>query len=398
MIHLRLDPLLRGDDKIKPYKIIFIIFVLWRILLFIPLIIAQFFPVNKINHYVFLSYYEKLPPFFSNILVNTWANFDGVHYLNIALNGYTDNLRFFPLYPLLIKSMLFLFGQSSYVAAYIIGFIINHLFLLFGLLILYKLLRLFYNEKISFSTVILLLIFPFSFFFTSIYTESLFLLLTVSTLYLAQKQKWFLTSLVAMLLPITRPIGLIIIPTLITEFFIQYKLNKTKFKKQRLLFLLLLPLGYFFYMIFNYIKTGRFLYFIESQGSLFNGRSVDSIILFPQTLYRYLKILFSVPIHNHDWQIALIEVISFFFAVVMLYILHKKKVRITYLVFSFFGVLIPASTGTFSGLPRYLIVLFPLFLGLALIQNKKIKYLYIIFSVILTIVSLIWFSRGYYVS
>lgn len=161
---------------------------------------------------------------------------------------------------------------------------------------------------------------------------------------------------------------------------------------------MMLPLGLISYSIFNYYKWGNFIYFIQSQGELANSRAIDTIILFPQTVIRYVKIISSIPIYQYEWWIALLEITTFLFIGSLIYVGWRQKIRFSYLIFMILGFLIPVLSGTFSGLPRYVIVLFPIFIALALIKNKLFKWSYMLISPILLFILLMFFSRGYFIA
>jgi len=157
-------------------------------------------------------------------------------------------------------------------------------------------------------------------------------------------------------------------------------------------------LGLVAYSLFNLRKWGDALYFVHAHAELANGRSVNKIILFLQTIFRYLKILQSLPLHQYEWWIAFLELSLFIFVTVFLYITWKKKIHTSYLIFSVLAFLLPTSSGTFSGLPRYILPLFPIYIVLALSKNKIFKHLYICASIILQFVLLMFFSKGYFVA
>src|SRR3990170_8020324 len=82
---------------------IVILFVIWRILLFLiafisPAVIPQF--GARFPYYQERLIASGLPHF-----IWSFGNFDGVHYLGIAQHGYIYQFTqvFFPLYPILIK-------------------------------------------------------------------------------------------------------------------------------------------------------------------------------------------------------------------------------------------------------------------------------------------------------
>lgn len=372
-------------------------FAAWRVFLFIPLFISQIFLKIRSGfdyttplHYI--SFYNPI----SHFLLYPWANFDGVYYLIIAGSGYTvDNAGFFPLFPLLINITSSIFGmvQAFDLRQYFMVLALVSIFFLLSLITIYKLIKLDYKNNVAMPAIVFMLLFPTSFFFATIYSESLFFLLLVLSFYFARKGNWFLSSISAMLLTATRFVGIAIIPALLFEFFVQ---NKTLFSK-KIIPLVLMPVGILYYAWLNYVAWGNPLHFIEAQGKLFNNRSVDHIVLFPQTIFRYFKILTSVSI-SFEWWIALLEISAFIFVSIMLYIAWKKKVRISYLIFSILAFLIPTQTGTFSGLPRYSLVLFPIFIALALIKNKWIKIVYSVIAVVLLFILFMFFSKGYYVA
>lgn len=341
-------------------------FVFWRILLFIVAFFASYF-ISIRTGYLFVNY---------------WGNFDGVHYLSIAQNGYVNQAVFFPLFPVLIKILSL--GRWYFGAA----ILISNLAFLFSLYYLYKLLCLDYKKEKAWEVVTILLLFPTSFFFGAVYAESLFLLFLVLSFYLARRRKWLLAAISASLLVATRVVGIFIIPALIYEYWVQNK----KFNPS----LLLTSAFLFAYSMFNYFRWGDFLYFIHAHGELANGRSTTSVVLFPQTIYRYAKILFSVPV-SYEWFIALLELSVFILVCYLLYLAWKNKVRVSYLIFSILAFLLPASSGTFSGLPRYVLILFPIFVAVGFL-DAKIKRVWKIISMVLLIVLTMFFVRGYFVA
>lgn len=204
---------------------------------------------------------------------------------------------------------------------------------------------------------------------------------------------WFLSVICATLLTATRFVGIAILPALLFEF-----VKNEKLQIKKILLFLIVPLGLVLYSLFNLYKWNNLLYFIQAQGELGNNRSVTQIVLFPQTIFRYWKILTTVSVSSYDWIIALLELGSFIFAGLLLYFAWKKKIRTSYLIFAAVNFAITISTGTFSALPRYVLTIFPIFITLALIENRIFKFAYIIFSPILLFILLMLFSRGYFVA
>lgn len=378
-------------------RLLFIFFLSWRLFLFLPLFLGYFFISYQTgSSYTNLWHFTK--PYFpvDNFFLFPWANFDGVHYLSIAGGGYQPdgtNSRFFPLFPLLINFVSRVFGRGETFGAiqFFSGLFLANLFFFLSLFVFYKLLRLDYPQKIVRLAVIFLLIFPTSFYFAGIYSESLFLFLALSSFYFARKGNWFWAGFFGMLLSATRVVGIIIFPVLLYEFFLQ---KKTK----NFYPLLLVPLGLIFYSLFNLRQFGDAFSFLNNQEQVANARSVGAIVFPLQTIFRYFKILTTLSVSQFEWWIALLEISTFIFVGFLLYLGFQKKVRLSYLLFAVLGFLPGVLSGTFSALPRYVLVLFPLFLILALIKNKKAQVLYVIISLTLLILLLMFFSRGYFIA
>ena len=372
--------------------------------MFIPLIFGRLLIQYRSGFaYTSIAHFTESHNLILHFLLSPWANFDGVHYLTIAGNGYTNNGAFFPLFPLTIYLLTSLFGaiQAFSPIQYFSSLFLSNVYFFLALLVFYKLVKLDYKEHIVFRTIFFLLIFPTSFFFVSIYTESLFLLLSLLSFYFVRKGNYWIAGLLGALLTATKFVGIAILPALILEFLIREKIVNLKLFKQKLLKLLpilLAPVGLISYMYYNSFRWGDPLFFVKAQEEFANNRSSSSIVLFPQTIFRYFKIFFTVSPNQFEFRVALLEFSAFIFASIMLYVAYKKRIRISYLLFAALCFIIPISTGTFTSIPRYILTMFPIFIALALIQNKRFKLIYSAVCIILLFLLLMLFSRGYFVS
>lgn len=383
-------------------KQIFLFFIAWRFLLIIPLIVGYLFvSYNNDAPYTSLWNFTKPYPPVNNFLLFPWANSDGVHYLSIVGDGYAldgSNARFFPLFPIAIRSVSYIFGTGLTFGTvqFFSGLILSNLFFLLALIVFYKLIRLDYPHSIAITSTMFLLVFPTSFFFASIYSESLFLLLLLSSFYFARRGKWFTASFLGLLLCATRVVGIAILPALIYEYLWGNKRRKLRFRN--IFSLGLIPLGIIAYMLFNFQKWGNALWFFLAQGQMANNRSVETLTFPLQVVFRYGKIFATVSTSQFVFWIAFLEVGAFLVALVLLFIAWKKKIRGSYLLYGVFAFLISTLSGTFNGLPRYVLVLFPMFMTLALFENKIVKVVYVAASVVILFALLMFFSRGYFIA
>lgn len=381
----------------KPLSKIISILLIWRLLLFLPVIVGVLIlPLGSSVPFFEINYFHKIPEILDHAFIKAWANFDGVHYINIASKGYVNEGRFFPLLSIIIYILSI--GNIYFPLTFLVALILPNTIFFAALFVFYKLLRLDYSENSAFDAIKVLLFYPLSFFFVSVYTEGLFLLLSVSCFYLIRKRLWWRASIVAMFLAATRFVGIFIIPALVYEFWITEKPKAFKQYLQIPVMSLISVLGVGAYSVFNYFKWGDFLYFLNAHTTLGNGRTSSELIIPLQTIYRYFKILTTMSFTRFEWSVALLELMSFLFASFLLFIAWRKKVRLSYLVFGSLVFFLPSFSGTFSGLPRYALTAFPVFIALALIQNKYIKISYYLASAVLAFILLMFFSRAYFIA
>ena len=71
-----------------------------------------------------------------------------------------------------------------------------------------------FGDDAALRCILLLSVFPFSFYFSAVYSESLFLLLAVGSLYLAERDRWAAASICALLCGATRAPGVALAPAL----------------------------------------------------------------------------------------------------------------------------------------------------------------------------------------
>jgi len=140
---------------------------------------------------------------------------DAGFYLGIAEHGYSVHLpartAFFPLYPALIRLVGFLV-RSDVLA----GVAISATCLLAALIFLHRLTELELGKRAANATVLLIAFAPLSFFFSAVYTESLFLMLSVGALLAMRRDHLKLAGVLAALAALTRPTGfLLAIPLVI---------------------------------------------------------------------------------------------------------------------------------------------------------------------------------------
>ena len=383
----------------KDFKLVLVLFFVWRVATLFVSYLAT----------VVIPKWGGWFPYPDRVLIPTglpswiwgFGNFDGVHYLRIAQDGYVaaNSQAFFPLYPLLVRFLnIFpknalldtsLFVDPSY---FFTGFILSNILFIAALYFFYKLIRIDYGKRTGLLSLILLLVFPTSYYFGSVYTESLFLLLAASSIFYIRKRNFILGGVLAGLASATRVLGLMLFPLLIIEIFRAGKVERIK----ALAGAILAPLGATIYMLYLKGTTGDFLYFLTAQPGFGAERSAKPFILLPQVIYRYFKIFLALPVTSMKFFNAGLEFV-FALAPLILLIVFWKKMRFSYWIFTLGALILPTLTGTFSSMPRYVLMGFLLFPH---IVQKLGKY-FIPVSILLALLGVILvslFTRGYWVA
>lgn len=382
------------DIRKTVFKII-AIFITWRALLIVALSFSiKYIPLG--NNDRFLGggplNYKLSPQLFS------WANFDGEHYLSIATFGYKSlEQAFFPIYPMLIA---FFAKPISYdffslqVNSTLSGLLISNISFYFAVISLWKLLNLDFSKRIALLTILLIMVFPTSFYFGALYNESLFLLLTVLTFYSARQKRWFLASIFGMVASATRIFGILLLPSLLIEAYLQ----KEKFT--RYFWIYLIPLGLLGYMLYQYLSVGDALAFYRLQ-DLVGEQRQGRLVFLPQVYFRYIKMLLTVDPANFIYQTILLEfVVGIIFFILPIYG-FLKKIRLSYLFYALSAFLITTFQGAMSSVPRYVLVFFPSFIAMAIwlmTLHKAIRVAIVLTMIILLFLETSLFLRGYWIS
>lgn len=143
-----------------------------------------------------------------NVLSASAMRWDALWYVDIARNGYRGATEtvFFPLYPALIRALGTVTGSE--VAA---GMAISMAAFAVAIWLLHRLTELELGRQAADTTVLLLAFAPLSLFFTAVYTESLFLALTLGAVYAARRQRFGVAIACATAATLTRVPGILVL-------------------------------------------------------------------------------------------------------------------------------------------------------------------------------------------
>ncbi len=288
------------------------------------------------------------------LLLAVWGRWDAVHYLDIGTSGYhgTD-MAFFPLLPLLIGIL------GKVMANHLIaGLVISNVALFFALLFLYKLVEHEFDRTVARRAIFYISIFPTAVFFSAVYTESLFLMLTVASFYYMRERRWWLAGAIGLLASLTRIEGVLLAVPFAIEWWSAYRENAVAGVKN-LVPIVLIPLGLVFFMAYLWVLNGDPLYFSHVQShwnrqlaapwtSIGNSFHKIATAVGPQTVAQ--------------------QILELVFTALMIGVLAGgwRKLKASYVAYMGLSILMPLCTSSLMSMPRFALVLFPMFVILAL--------------------------------
>lgn len=339
--------------------------LLWTFLNKICIYLSSFLAVKLLTQYKEIP--SKIVENWGNSLVLSW---DGSFYVAISQHGYQQSNQpaFFPLYPLLLKPFITIFGVfiGSTIFSLITTFII---FLGF-----YKLSKHFFEEKTAKKILPLVALFPGTVVLAMSYSEQIFLIGTIYSFLFFFKKQYAWSGVISILATASRPTGVVLIITL----FIAGLIYFINIKKSLKFFIpaIIAPIGTLSYLIYSKIRFNNFFEWHEAE------KHWEAKIDFGKTNITRLTDLLKA-ILNTDTTIdigSLFILFSTIFALVFLAILvfkswKTKNFDLIILTLFTLGVL----TLIFISFPlwprpRFVLTAFPLFLSYGFIVNNEKIY------------------------
>jgi hypothetical protein len=286
-----------------------------------------------------------------------WNRWDALNYLHIAEFGYQATgekqhlLAFYPLYPALIRLLEPLCG--SFLAA---GFWLSTLASVSAALLFHRLARLDHREDAN-RAVFFLFVFPTSYALHIPYTESLFLTLSCGSLLSARSSRWALAGLLGACAALTRINGVALGAALLLEVWVAWREDR-RFRPEWL-FVLLVPAGALGYLLVNQMVTGDPFAFLRHQHEHFR-RTLD----WPWNGYLEMWKAFFRRASSEAFVLRGQELL---FATLMLAgtVVSILRLRASYADFMVVNTLLVMSFTYPWSVPRYTLILFPLFILMA---------------------------------
>ncbi len=298
--------------------------------------------------------------------INTLKKNDAYWYENIALNGYPkvehkedlgfhdgseykqSEWAFFPFYPLSISTVSKIFNLNPDTAT----LLISYFFSILGFILFYIfLIRYVGDERLALLTVVLLIIFPFHYYYSVFYTEAIFFSFLMGSFLSIQRKKYWITSILIIPLTLIRPNGIIlIIPLYLFMLEREGLVNRWKidfnqlFKKPnivRSLYFLSAPMCFILYGFYQQMMTGEFFAFSIAQQGWYREFRFPLLSFFREG--------------NLANQFNSIYTILF----ILLGIFSWKKFPLSLNLLIWLSLLLPLTSGSVQSMPRFISLIFP---------------------------------------
>ncbi|MBE7531744.1 MAG: hypothetical protein HND44_06860 [Chloroflexi bacterium] len=298
-----------------------------------------------------------------DVLGSRW---DTGFYVSIAEEGYfyegvpLPSVAFFPLYPLMMRALAAVVGD-----AVVAGILISNGALLLATILFYRLVAESWDEVVADRAIWYWLIFPAAFFGTAAYSESLFLLCAIGSLYAARRGYWEVAALLGIGAALTRVVGVIIAPVLLLEWWRQWRERGEGVRPSpfAVLAALAVPLGTLAYMAYLWRAFGDPLAFVH--GAAAWARQPQSPLVTIGDLLKtpaggWWAALWAGNIHLDNWIDFLAVLLFAGLGLVLLYWRRWPESA-----FVLLGVSVAFSSGLLMSQRRYMWALFPAFIVLA---------------------------------
>jgi hypothetical protein len=325
----------------------------------------------------------------SDGLLTGATHWDAGWYVAIAQQGYWvdpqthyGSVAFFPLYPLVLALVDRLLGDP-----WLAGLVVSNLCFVLALILLHQLVSARSGVAVARRSLLLLCVFPFALFYSAVYTESLFLLLTTLAFWLAERRRWWLAGGVGLLAALTRSLGAALSPALLLLYLRDRRCRWRDLRWDGLA-VALPPLGTAIFMGYLGLRFGD--PFAWSNATLLGWEHLNVFVsgagrLDPRSFY------------PGDYDLVLLINLALTIVWLVAIIPTYRLLGAAYAIFALICVLVPLRAGEES-LGRYLAVVFPVFIVFGYyLRSPLVARLLIVGSAAVLAVLAMLYANGYWI-
>ena len=343
-----------------------------------------------------LGYYMPQMPGLAHYLLQPWRNWDGHWFALIAQMGYFERptTAFFPLYPILLAGLSwFLDGRIE-----LAGVLISNAALLGALFLLYQLVQLDFPRAVARRALLYLAIFPTAYYLGAVYSESLFLLVSVGALYAARRDQWWIAGALGFLAALTRSQVILLLLPLLILFVRQQGWRPTGWRANPIS-MALVPAGLMVYMAYLRRLYNDPLVMLSAQKGWdrYSANPLETLRAGVESVngcavrdwpnagvdFCWAQRIIQNPgvgtVRDFDWRWALsesnvIELVATLF-LVALAVVAARRLPLAYSAYLAAGIILPlwspSAVHPLMSMHRFALTLFPVFIVLALLGARR---------------------------
>ena len=298
-------------------------------------------------------------------LKRTLTQWDGVHYLSIADEGYVKfpcgydpsyicgNVGWFPFYPL--ASRVF---TSVGVNPNIAVLLMSWLSFWAALVIIFYLLDKLFARRAAVLSLIALLTFPTSFYFLTAFPYSLYLLLSSIVFLLLYKKRYSWLFLPCGMLAATYPSGIIIALPLLYLLIKNWKDHLQPDRIKLSAAILSVGIALLLFYTYNWLRFDDFFLYNHFQEQSYYAHEMSFPLL---TMFRSLR-----DLNNGDPVF-----LALVFLLVTAALFYSRQVPVGWQIFMFAALLFTPTFGTTTCYYRHIVIAFPLFVMIGLSSRAR---------------------------
>jgi hypothetical protein len=316
-------------------------------------------------------------------VTDVWARWDSVWFLRIAEHGYGSAkgaaAAFYPLYP----GAVGLLGRALFGHYVLAGILVSLASAFASFMLLHRIAEERLGADGARRAVLYLAVFPFALFLQAVYSESLYLLLTLAAFLLAERGRFLAAGAVTGLALLTRPTAAALLPALALLAW------RERDRVRALASLAVAPLIFAAYPLYLWRAEDDPWQFLHAQriwsrhlspagplGGIWDGlragwAGVEQLASGSHTHIYWTPVQDSDPIRV---AVLNLEALAFFVLFVVLAAIAWRRFGAPYGLFAALSLAIPLSVPSerwpLLSLPRFGLTIFPLFLALAVLGGR----------------------------
>jgi hypothetical protein len=334
-----------------------------------------------------------------NLFLDGWTRWDAWWYAQLAEHGYTNvprdasgqrDTQQFPLYGLTVRCVSRALGN-----VYMSGIVVSNVCFIIACVLIFRLVERRFGAIIARRSLVLMCVWPFSYTFSAMYGESLFVMLAAGTLALGERQSWLAAAIVAAAAGATRVVGSAAAVALIVMYLQSRGFRWRDVRRRDIAALSLGFAGVVLFVLFLAIRFHDPFAFIRAQ-SAGGWNDFNNLDALRKTIDSWRSARFGNVASGNVPVMQSIHILAGLIALGLCAV-SWRKLPAAYATFATLIVVI--SLYRWACIGRHAVTAFPIFIAAALALRSERLYQGIVYlSTILLAILTILFTQGFWVA